>query len=201
MELSENINHLVYTVDSDLISISALNTDDREATESMQFPPWCLEVKSSTAGVRWTNFPSILSMMLWEWRPKRMPPSITLVRVPRGGGGGVPGALKISAVEPGARSFYWLEPWYFFGCGARSPKKFCAEPGAQHFQVWSFEFPDCIDSWLLPFCVCLCVWTGVTKQNLKRAQYITQVYTAIQFIMICNNLFRVKTLSVIKTTL
>ena len=94
----------------------------------------------------------------------------SVVRVPKGG---VPGALEpwspeISAVEPGALSFYWLEPWSFFGCGARSPKTFCAEPGAQHFQVWSFEFPDCIDSWLLPFCVCLCVLTGIKKQNLKR---------------------------------
>ena len=35
MALSENINHLVYTVDNDLLSISALNTDDGEAIESM----------------------------------------------------------------------------------------------------------------------------------------------------------------------
>ena len=35
MALSENVNHLVYTVDNDLISISALNTDDSEAIESM----------------------------------------------------------------------------------------------------------------------------------------------------------------------
>ena len=34
MALSENVNHLVYTVDNDLISISALNTDDSEAIES-----------------------------------------------------------------------------------------------------------------------------------------------------------------------
>ena len=44
--------------------------------------PWCFEVKSSTAGVRWTNFP--LSMMLWEWRPKRTPPSRTLVQFHKG---------------------------------------------------------------------------------------------------------------------
>ena len=35
MALSENVSHLVYTADNDLISISALNTDDSEATESM----------------------------------------------------------------------------------------------------------------------------------------------------------------------
>ena len=35
MALSENVNDLVYTVDNDLISISALNTDDSEAIESM----------------------------------------------------------------------------------------------------------------------------------------------------------------------
>ena len=35
MALSENVNHLVYTVDNDLISISALNTDESEAVESM----------------------------------------------------------------------------------------------------------------------------------------------------------------------
>ena len=81
--------------------------------------------------------------------------------------------------SPGALSFCWLEPWSFFGYGARSPKTFCAEPGAQHFQVWSFEFPDCIDSLLLPFCVCLCVLTGIRKQNLKRGQYIIQVYAVI----------------------
>ena len=28
MALSENVNHLVYTVDNDLISTSALNTDE-----------------------------------------------------------------------------------------------------------------------------------------------------------------------------
>ena len=37
MELSENINHLVFIVDNDLISISALNTDDREAIESIYY--------------------------------------------------------------------------------------------------------------------------------------------------------------------
>ena len=35
MALSENVSHLVCTVDNDLISISALNTDDSEAMESM----------------------------------------------------------------------------------------------------------------------------------------------------------------------
>ena len=35
MELSENLNHLVHTVDNDLISIGALNTDDSTAIESM----------------------------------------------------------------------------------------------------------------------------------------------------------------------
>ena len=35
MALSENVNHLVHTVDNDLISISALNTDNSEAIESM----------------------------------------------------------------------------------------------------------------------------------------------------------------------
>ena len=37
MELSENINHLVFIVDNDLVSISALNTDDREAIESIYY--------------------------------------------------------------------------------------------------------------------------------------------------------------------
>ena len=35
MALSENVNHLVHTVDNDLISIGQLNTDDSEAIESM----------------------------------------------------------------------------------------------------------------------------------------------------------------------
>ena len=35
MALSENVNHLFYTVDNDLISIGALNTNDSEASESM----------------------------------------------------------------------------------------------------------------------------------------------------------------------
>ena len=35
MALSENVNHFVFSVDNDLISISALNTDDSEAIESM----------------------------------------------------------------------------------------------------------------------------------------------------------------------
>ena len=37
MTLSENVSHLGYTVDNDLISKSALNTDDSEANESMLF--------------------------------------------------------------------------------------------------------------------------------------------------------------------
>ena len=40
---------------------------------------------------------------------------------------GGPWSPEISALEPGARSFYSLEPWSSFGSGARSPKKFCAE--------------------------------------------------------------------------
>ena len=37
--MSENVNHhLVHTVDNDMISIGALNTDDSEAIESM-LPP------------------------------------------------------------------------------------------------------------------------------------------------------------------
>ena len=36
MVLSENISHLVHTVDSDLISIGALNTDDSETIGSMK---------------------------------------------------------------------------------------------------------------------------------------------------------------------
>ena len=87
---------------------------------------------------------------------------------PKGGGGGSLepwslGALKFLLWSP--------EPYHL--------KTFCAERGAQRFQVWSFEFPDCIDSWLLPFCVCLCVLTGIKKQNLKRGQYIIQVYAVI----------------------
>ena len=35
MALSENVSHLVHTVDNDLISISPLNIDDSEAIESM----------------------------------------------------------------------------------------------------------------------------------------------------------------------
>ena len=35
MALSENVSHLVHTVDNDLISIGVLNTDDSEAIESM----------------------------------------------------------------------------------------------------------------------------------------------------------------------
>ena len=35
MAISENVNHLVHTVDNDMISIGALNTDESEAIESM----------------------------------------------------------------------------------------------------------------------------------------------------------------------
>ena len=35
MALSENVNHLVHTVDNDLTFIGALDTDDSEAIESM----------------------------------------------------------------------------------------------------------------------------------------------------------------------
>ena len=35
MAMSENVNHLVHTVDNDMTSIGALNTDDSEAIESM----------------------------------------------------------------------------------------------------------------------------------------------------------------------
>ena len=35
MVLSENVNHLVQTVDNDVISLGALNTDDSEAIEPM----------------------------------------------------------------------------------------------------------------------------------------------------------------------
>ena len=35
MAMSENVNHLVHTVDNDLISIGAFNTDDSEVSESM----------------------------------------------------------------------------------------------------------------------------------------------------------------------
>mgnify|MGYP006973414115 CR=1 FL=1 len=80
---------------------------------------------------------------------------------PKGG----PRSPEISAEEPGALPFYWLEPWSLFGSGARSPKTFCVEPGAQHFQVWSFGFPDCVDSWLLPFCVCLVVHVNRHKET------------------------------------
>ena len=38
MALSENVNHLVHTVDNDLISIGVLNTDNSEAIEPMQEP-------------------------------------------------------------------------------------------------------------------------------------------------------------------
>lgn len=82
----------------------------------------------------------------------------------------------------------------------RVPKGGPWSPGALIlFWLWSLEpsifkfdhlFPDCIDSWLLPFCVCLCVLTGIKKHNLKRVQYIIQVYAVILVIMICNNLFR-----------
>ena len=35
MAFSENVSHLVHTVENDLISLGALNADDSEATESM----------------------------------------------------------------------------------------------------------------------------------------------------------------------
>ena len=47
------------------------------------------------------------------------------------GGSLEPWSPEISAVEPGALSFYWLEPWSFLGSGPQSPKTFCAEPGAR----------------------------------------------------------------------
>ena len=38
MALSENVNHLVYTVGYDLISVGALNTNDSEAILSLAAP-------------------------------------------------------------------------------------------------------------------------------------------------------------------
>ena len=78
MALSKNVNHLVYTVDNDLISISALNTDDSEAIESMLLhgvSKLSLQLPKSTEQTfRWAH------VMLREWRAKRMPTSRTLVQ-------------------------------------------------------------------------------------------------------------------------
>ena len=66
-------------------------------------------------------------------------PHFSLDMVPKGGGGG-------GLWSPGSQLFLlWSpEPYHFTDW---SPDSFLAvEPGAQHFQVWSFEFPDCIDS-------------------------------------------------------
>ena len=76
---------------------------------------------------------------------------------PKGGGSLEPWSPEISAVEPGALSFYWREPWSFLGSGPQSPKTFCAEPGTQHFQVdhSSFQIALILDYCLFVF-VCAC---------------------------------------------
>ena len=105
------------------------------------------------------------------------------------GGSLEPWSPEISALEPGARSFYWLEPWTFSGCGARSPKKFGAEPGAQHFEIWAFDFPDCIDSWLLLFCLFLRLnWYKETEYE-ERTVHNTSICSYLKFIVISDNLF------------
>ena len=101
----------------------------------------------------------------------------------RGGGGGggpcSPAALKFLLWSP--------EPCHFTDW---SPDPFLAvEPGAQRhfsrspepsnlkFDHSSSQIASILDYW--PFCVCLCVLTGIKKQNLKRGQYIIQVYAVI----------------------
>jgi len=86
--------------------------------------------------------------------------------------GGFPGALKflLWSLQPyqvtdwNPDSFLAVEP------GARSPEPKHILHGTQSpaFSSLIIRVPDCIDSWLLPFCVSLCVSTGIKKQNLKR---------------------------------
>ena len=91
-----------------------------------------------------------------------------------------------------------LEPWNFC-CGARSPTILLTGTLIL-FWLWSPEpkhilpgvrgpaFSSLIIrvprlhwflNWLLPFRVCLCVLTGIKKQNLRRGQYIIRIYVSI----------------------
>ena len=85
---------------------------------------------------------------------------------------GVPGALKFLLWSP--------EPYHFTDW---SPDPFLAvEPGAQrHFaqspepSIFKFDHSSSQIALILDyclFCVCLCVLTGIKKQNLKRGEYI-----------------------------
>ena len=96
---------------------------------------------------------------------------------PRGGPWS-PWALKflLWSLEPDHFTDWNPDPFLAVVSGAQRNFGRSPEPS---IQVCSFEFPDCIDSWLLPFCICLCVLTGIKKRNLKRGQYIIQVYAVI----------------------
>ena len=91
------------------------------------------------------------------------------------------------------------------------------EPGAQrHFaqspepSIFKFDHSSSQIALILDyclFCVCLCVLTGIKKQNLKRGEYIIQVYA---FISVYNDMqqlegfnenFVIIVVSAIKTTL
>ena len=106
-----------------------------------------------------------------------------MLRVPytgsQRGGPWSPGALKFLLWSP--------EPYHFTDW---SPDPFLdVEPGAQrHFarspepSIFKFDHSSsqiALILVLLPFCVCLCVLTGIKKQNLEREQNIIQVNAVI----------------------
>ena len=97
------------------------------------------------------------------------------------GGPWSPGALKFLLWSP--------EPYHFTDW---SPDPFLGvEPGAQrHFarspepSIFKFDHSSSQIALILHYCLfvfSLCVLTGIKKQNLKRGQYITQVYAVISF--------------------
>ena len=102
------------------------------------------------------------------------------------------GARSSIILLTGALILFWLwspEPKEILR-GARSPafsSLIIGVPRLHRFLITAF----------------LCLFVRVngrkeTESEESTVHTVIQVYTAIQFIMICNNLFRVKTLSVIK---
>ena len=140
------------------------------------FMLWLIKIWQVSSCVKFMQH--LESCLLWQLK--------LTDRVPKGGSL-EPWSPEISAVEPGALSFYWLEPWSFFGCGARSPKTFCEEPGAQHFRVSRLHW------FLITAFLCLFVRVNGHKktESEERTVHNTIKYTRLsQFIMTCNNLFR-----------
>ena len=88
-------------------------------------------------------------------------------------GRGVPGALKFLLWSPEPDHFIAWSPDTFLAVEPGAQRNFARspEPSIFKFDHSSSQIASILDYCLFVF-VCLCVLTGIKKQNLKRAQYI-----------------------------